>query len=129
MIMDTWLGSIRTFLPLFLRLDNGIIVNHPYAHITLKVYANVQVYKIFTLSVQGTYANCTTCTRYLSSRISKVYEELACLFPFSNDEGYSLHTLITCSHTQPIHFCEFVHVHHITYHSNDEEEHNLAAIF
>ena len=52
------------------------------------------MYKTFTLSVQGTYANCTSFTRYLSSRISKVYEELACLFPFSNDEGYLLHTLL-----------------------------------
>ena len=69
-------------------------LNHPYAHIALKVYVNVQVYKTFTLSVQGICANCTSCTRYLSSRISKVYEELASSFPFSNDEGHSSHTLL-----------------------------------
>ena len=52
------------------------------------------MYKAFTLSVQGTCANCTSCTRYLSNKISKVYEEVACSFPFSNDEGHSSHTLL-----------------------------------
>ena len=94
MIRDTWLGSIQTFLHLFLRRDNGIIVNHPYAHVTLKVCVNVQVYNAFTLSVQGTCANCTRCTRYLFTRISKVYEEVACLFPFSNNKGHFSHTLL-----------------------------------
>ena len=69
-------------------------LNHPYAHIALKVYVNVQVYKTFTLSVQGTCVKCIRCTRYQSTRISKVYEEVACSFPFSNNERHSSHTLL-----------------------------------
>ena len=52
--------NLIQFFPFYLGYNNENMVNPPpYAHIAFRSMEFVQVYKVFTLSVQGKYSNCT----------------------------------------------------------------------
>ena len=53
------------------------------------------LYKVFILSVQGKYTNCTRGVQgFHLWRISSDYEKLTCLFPSIKNGGHSSHILV-----------------------------------
>ena len=115
MIRYTWLGLISIFfffLPLSPSHDNGNIVNPP-----ICTHCIIGVCK--STSVQGPCANYTRVYKVaIHNDLKGICRTRFLISIHLRWETFITH--ITWSYTHPIHLCEFVHVHHVTYHNNNE---------